>query len=153
MPPPLWYCNFAYDVSGNPHSMSLSGQTQLGSHQAGDCIRWRPPAYRNFIHYAPTSGNNGNSGSGGGSRMGSRGVSAVSSSTNLAGMQNHTNNGSSSVSHSNSGVGAGNGHVQFQVPAGAATSAEKEAKNKGTSYNCYRLDPFSKATYDHCSPH
>ena len=63
MPPPVWYCNFAYDevVSGSsgsgfkptPFGPSGTGM-QLGSHQAGDCIRWRPPAYRQFIHYVPT---------------------------------------------------------------------------------------------------
>lgn len=66
MPPPVWYCNFAYDevVSGSgsgfkptPFGPSGSGM-QLGSHQAGDCIRWRPPAYRQFIHYVPAETHN-----------------------------------------------------------------------------------------------
>lgn len=130
MPPPVWYCNFAYDVSGNtaPGQTHMVG-SQLGSHQAGDCIRWRPPAYRNFIHYVDAGSHGGN-----GSSYGSRAVSAVGSSTNVAGMHigNSGGSGSSGYGGSSGGNGYANGHVQFQVPSVAAVaSGEKEHKSKG----------------------
>lgn len=54
MPPPVWYCNFPCDVStGAVHSYTSALSSWLGSQQVGDQIRWRPPAYKDFIQHVP----------------------------------------------------------------------------------------------------
>lgn len=54
MPPPVWYCNFPCDErTGAVHSYVTGAGGGLGSQQVGDQIRWRPPAYKNFIQHVP----------------------------------------------------------------------------------------------------
>ena len=69
MPPPVWYSNYptgefsrAFSEFPSPwqHQQPHDGEmgpgasvSGLGVHEEGDCIRWRPPAYRGFIHHIP----------------------------------------------------------------------------------------------------
>ena len=70
MPPPVWYSNYptgefsrAFSEQPSPwqHQQPLGGEmgpdaasvSGLGVQEEGDCIRWRPPAYRGFIHHIP----------------------------------------------------------------------------------------------------
>lgn len=51
MPPPVWYCNYP---TGEYHAFTASGSVSgLGIQENGDCIRWRPPAYKGFIQHIP----------------------------------------------------------------------------------------------------
>jgi hypothetical protein len=55
MPPPVWYCNYPTgEYVQFTFDPTLSG---LGIQETGDCIRWRPPAYRGFIQHIPQAPN------------------------------------------------------------------------------------------------